>query len=246
MNATSKFYLVLCLAAAGCMDAEPGDTDESGLGGDEPTTETTEQELSSSHFYSRSYGGSLFSTPFDYVSQQFEPAGACTPGFVRPVQPVVQWTSNSGGWCGFVGWDSSDTRDCRARIVGSTGGGGFGGTCNSWVQEVPDPGSPPTGVFNYIAANTNSAQTNTTNYSISVNPGQTLTVGTCGMTGASFSGDTYLRLYNSSGTLIAASDDACGLGSKIVYTATSVGSLQVRAGCFSNRSCSGTVAWLIQ
>lgn len=239
MNTTPKFYLLVCVALGGCLDAEPG------LETDEPMTDKTEQALAQSHHYSRTYGGSIFSYPFNYVTQDGDPAGLCSPGYVRPVAPVVQWTSNSGGWCAFAGWES-DVHNCRARIIGGTGGGWFGGTCDTWVEELPDPGPAPTGSFSYTAANTNNATSNTTNYWISLSAGQTATLGTCGVNGASFSGDTYLRLYNPAGTEVAANDDACGLGSRLVFTATSGSSFQVRAGCYSSGSCSGTVAWTIQ
>ncbi|AKJ03807.1 trypsin domain protein [Archangium gephyra] len=108
--------------------------------------------------------------------------------------------------------------------------------------------SPPTSPNSlpYSASNTNSAQQNTVNRIIALSAGQTLTLGTCGVTGSSFSGDTYLRLYNSSGVQVALSDDACGgAGSNFTYTVPSGagGNYQLRAGCYSSYSCSGTVAW---
>ena len=103
------------------------------------------------------------------------------------------------------------------------------------------PPPPPTTSFNYTASNTNSAQQNTTNRTIAVTAGNTVTVTTCGLPGATFSGDTFLRLF-SSATQVASNDDACGgLGSSITHTATATGNLEVRAGCFSTGSCSGTV-----
>ena len=41
-------------------------------------------------------------------------------------------------------------------------------------------------------------------------------------------------------------DDACGTASTITYTATTAGTYQIRAGCYSSNSCSGTVAWTLQ
>ena len=110
----------------------------------------------------------------------------------------------------------------------------------------PPPPAPP-GSLDYQATNTNSAQQNTTNQTIGLNTGQTLTVGTCGVAGATFTGDTYLRLRNPGGTQVAANDDGCsGLGSRIVYTAPAAGNYGLRAGCYSNTTCSGRVAWTIQ
>ncbi|WPB82345.1 Ig-like domain-containing protein [Archangium violaceum] len=111
--------------------------------------------------------------------------------------------------------------------------------------------SPPTSSNSlpYSASNTNSAQQNTVNQTIALTAGQTLTLGTCGVSGASFSGDTYLRLYNPSGTQVAYNDDACGgVGSNFTYTVPSgaSGNYQLRAGCYSSGSCSGSVAWTLQ
>jgi hypothetical protein len=64
--------------------------------------------------------------------------------------------------------------------------------------------------------------------------------------GASGSGDTYLRLYGVSATQVAVNDDSCNLLSYLTYTATQSGTYQIRAGCYSSGSCSGTVAYTIQ
>jgi len=58
-------------------------------------------------------------------------------------------------------------------------------------------------------------------------------------------GDTYLRLMNSVGTLLTFNDDGgttCGLSSLLTYTVTSCDLYQIREGCFTTASCSGTVA----
>ncbi|WNG57899.1 hypothetical protein F0U59_26455 [Archangium gephyra] len=114
---------------------------------------------------------------------------------------------------------------------------------------VQAPPTSPNGPLTYNASNTNSAQQNTVNQTIALTAGQTLTLGTCGVTGSSFSGDTYLRLYNPSGTQVAYNDDACGgTGSNFTYTVPSgaSGNYQLRAGCYSSNSCSGTAAWTLQ
>nr|WP_277989582.1 Ig-like domain-containing protein [Corallococcus sp. NCSPR001] len=116
----------------------------------------------------------------------------------------------------------------------------------AWTLNSPYSSS---GTFNYSAANTSSATVNTGNVTLTLLAGQTFTAGTCGVTGSSFSGDTYLRLYGPSGTQLTFNDDACGgVGSKFVYTvpAGGGGSYQLRAGCYSNTACSGTVAWTLQ
>jgi hypothetical protein len=101
--------------------------------------------------------------------------------------------------------------------------------------------------YTFSATNTNSAQQNTGNQSVTINAGQIITLGTCGVAGASFTGDTYLRLFGPALTQVAANDDACGgLGSNLSYAATVTGTYQIRTGCYSSGSCSGTLAWTIQ
>lgn len=122
------------------------------------------------------------------------------------------------------------------------------GSCTGTVVWQLTTGTPPaTGSYSFSASNTNSAQQNTVNQSVTVNAGQTITLGTCGVTGGAFTGDTYLRLYNSAGTQVSSNDDACGgRGSNLTYTATASGAFQIRAGCYSSGSCTGTVAWSVQ
>ncbi len=108
-------------------------------------------------------------------------------------------------------------------------------------------GGNPGGTFNFSASNTNSAQQNTVNQNVTITAGQAITLGTCNVTGGTATGDTYLRLYNPSGTLVSSNDDACGgTASNLSHTATVSGAFQIRAGCYSNTTCSGTVAWTVQ
>lgn len=104
------------------------------------------------------------------------------------------------------------------------------------------------GSRSYGASYTASATRYTTDWELSLLGGQTLDLGTCGVEGASGWGDTYLRLYGPSGALVGISDDACGVLSRITYTvpAGGWGSYWVHAGCYSDSSCGGTVAWRIQ
>jgi uncharacterized protein YgiB involved in biofilm formation len=117
----------------------------------------------------------------------------------------------------------------------------------AWKVALVGGGTTPGGnTFSYTAANTTSATVNTANKVIALTAGQVLTLGTCGVTGSSFSGDTYLRLFNPSGTEVTSNDDACGgQGSNFTYTASVSGNFELRAGCFSSGSCSGTVAWTL-
>ncbi len=122
------------------------------------------------------------------------------------------------------------------------------GSCTGTVAWTITGGStgPTSGSFAFNASNTNSAQQNTTNRDVTIEAGKRLTVATCGVTGASFSGDTYLRLFNGAAQVFE-NDDACGgRGSSMTYTAPATTTLQIRAGCFSTGSCSGTVVWNIQ
>ena len=183
----------------------------------------------------RSFGGNIFAENFSYVI-----GGACAPGFVRAGTPSVQWTSQVGGFCTFQGWVNPENQhDCRALMLAHTAGGFFGGTCLSSVEQAQNS-------FAYNTSNTSNATVNTVNQSVNLDAGKTLTVGTCGVTDASFSGDTYLRLVdNQTGALVALNDDACGLGSRLTFTATTSSAFQIRAGCYSSNSCGGTVAWTI-
>jgi hypothetical protein len=98
----------------------------------------------------------------------------------------------------------------------------------------------------YLASNTGSATANTFNRRFALTEGQTLQVGTCGLPGASFQGDTLLRLYDSQGVAVSVSDDACGgTGSLMKFTvpAGKGGIWEVRAGCYASTGCSGSLAW---
>lgn len=102
--------------------------------------------------------------------------------------------------------------------------------------------------FVYSATNTNDAMTGTTNVAVNLPGGIVFTVGTCGLTGATGSGDTYLRLYNLAAPFapIASNDDACGPGSKqsnISIVVPANGTYMISAGCHADTACSGTVAW---
>jgi Zn-dependent metalloprotease len=121
------------------------------------------------------------------------------------------------------------------------------GSCTGTVVVEITAGTPPTGgSFNYSASNTNSAQQNTVNQNVTINAGQTIQLGTCTVPGSSGTGDTYLRLYNPSGVQVASNDDSCGTLSFASHAATVSGTFQIRAGCYSSNSCSGTVAYTVQ
>ncbi|MCY1039820.1 serine protease [Corallococcus sp. bb12-1] len=106
-------------------------------------------------------------------------------------------------------------------------------------------GTPPVPTkYTFTATSTASATRNTVNGTVTLAAGQKLTVGTCGVENAAVTGDSYLRLRGPSGAEVASNDDACGgTGSKITYTATVAGTYEVRAGCYQNDACGGTVSW---
>ncbi|HYH99620.1 serine protease [Hyalangium sp.] len=148
---------------------------------------------------------------------------------------------------------------CRvARVCGETGCRGEDITYVRPVIEAycqaassarlcpPGEASPPPNTYDFVAANTQTAQQNTVNRTVTLAAGAPFTVGTCGFVRASSSGDTYLRLLRPDGTEAAFSDDACsGRGSQILFTAETAGEYEIRVGCHGDESCSGTVAWFL-
>lgn len=121
--------------------------------------------------------------------------------------------------------------------------------CNLSFPFVCERESLPTsnrGGYYYSASNTASATINTYNFAVYLYATQLFTVGTCGVPGASGSGDTYLRINNPYGQEIAANDDSgdpCGLLSNLSIIAPVTGTYIIRSGCYGSGSCSGTVAF---
>jgi hypothetical protein len=102
------------------------------------------------------------------------------------------------------------------------------------------------GSFYYSASNTYSATRNTTDRYVSLSPGQTIAIGTCGLPGAWASGDTFIRLHRQYYGEVAADDDGCiGLSSYLSYTVPpgAGGTYIIKAGCYSTGSCSGNVVY---
>jgi len=141
---------------------------------------------------------------------------------------------------------TADACDAEAGIVhtplpdGTTCNGT--GTCSAGT--CVGGAGPSSGTFPFSATGTNSATQNTTNFDLQIVAGQQLTVGTCGLTGGSSIGDTFLRLFDPANNPVAADDDGCGnLLSLIVFTAPTSGTYEIRVGCFDFESCSGTVGF---
>jgi hypothetical protein len=102
--------------------------------------------------------------------------------------------------------------------------------------------------FVYSGFNTSS---DTQNFTLGFIPktaaGHLVTVGTCGLPGATNIGDTFLRIFDSTNTTeMWSNDDACGgVGSNISFLVDPFTifeeSFVIHAGCWSNAPCSGTV-----
>lgn len=124
-------------------------------------------------------------------------------------------------------------------------------TCSGTVSIARRKAAPVA----FSVSNTNNASINTFNKQYSFNGGDVVRVSTCAYnsTGASATGDTYLRLYqNNAGvyTQVATNDTAvtgsCGTAAEIVYTIPTAGYYQFRVGCAANTTCSGNVAVYVE
>jgi len=167
--------------------------------------------------------------------------------YLRLFGPAATEVASNDDACGGRGSSLSFTAATSGNYEIRAGCYSSGSCSGTTVWEITT-GTPPTGsTYNFSASNTNSAQQNTVNQSVTLAAGQTITLGTCGVTGASATGDTYLRLYGPSATQVASNDDSCGgTASSLSFTATTAGTYQIRAGCYSSNTCSGTVAWTLQ
>ncbi|MBN9682501.1 MULTISPECIES: trypsin-like peptidase domain-containing protein [unclassified Corallococcus] len=125
------------------------------------------------------------------------------------------------------------------------------GACAGTVAwEIAQASAATQGSFAFNVSNTANATTGTANSDVTLAAGQTLSFGSCGVAGASGTGDTVVRLFNAAGQQVTFNDDASGCGSlsRAAYTvpASAGGTYQMRVGCFGNEACSGTAAWTLQ
>ncbi|HEU4408176.1 MAG TPA: serine protease [Polyangiaceae bacterium] len=166
--------------------------------------------------------------------------------FLRLAGPTGAQVASNDDACG--GRGSSLTHTAAAAGNFEIRAGCFGSTsCTGTVVFQITAGAPPAGgSFAFNESNTNSAQQSTTNQTVALTAGQTIQFGTCTVPGASGTGDTFLRLFNPSGVQVASNDDSCGSLSFASHTAAVSGNFQIRAGCFNNTSCTGTVAYTVQ
>lgn len=166
----------------------------------------------------------------------------------RATEGTWRWSNGTAAYSNWAPGEPNNMGDEDCAVDNWSGGMWNDGACTvsyGYICESVDI-SLTVNYFDYSASNTNSAQQNTTNVTVNLLAGQTLTVGTCGITGTSASGDTYLRLTGPNGTFVAGNDDACGgLSSNFNYTvpAGGAGTYVIKAGCFSSGSCSGRVGY---
>ena len=100
----------------------------------------------------------------------------------------------------------------------------------------------------YTASNTNSALINYQTCFFYACPGTSATINTCDNSASrSYScvGDTYLRLFDATGSFLTSNDDmggVCGLCSSFSYTFEQPCQYySLHEGCYGSSSCSGTV-----
>jgi hypothetical protein len=167
------------------------------------------------------------------------------------IDPVLLWSLRTSGLAGCTPFAKCD-EEFFAAMSNVTGGNYRLASDKSAAYpcasgSCPAPDSTNVGNrFSFSAVNTNNDTINTTNYSVYLLAGETITAGTCGVAGSSGTGDTILRVFSPSGTQVAFNDDSCGVLSSLTYTATTTGNHMISAGCFSINSCSGTVAFTIR
>ena len=76
--------------------------------------------------------------------------------------------------------------------------------------------------------------------------GESVMIGTCGVTGSFAEGDTLLWLEDPSGAVVASNDDGpvrqCGKASRLDFTASTEGLYRIRLGCAGGSPCQGSIA----
>jgi len=124
------------------------------------------------------------------------------------------------------------------------------GTASAQLPPLPPPievdFTLALGSFGPTVAPTTNARVNYARFPLGTfQAGTSVRVGTCGMVGAAFTANTYLRLFiTGTDTEVAANDESCaGHGSQINYVAPYDMSLELHAGCAGESvGCAGTVA----
>ncbi|WP_441290275.1 C-type lectin domain-containing protein [Sorangium sp. KYC3313] len=166
----------------------------------------------------------------------------------RGVEGTFTWAS--GEPAVYVNWrpgqpNNDNSQDC----VEDNSQGTFQWSdvdCSSDRHFICERGSVPgqDGTVAFNVSNTKDATKNTQDVPLNLNAGMLLTFGTCGVAGASKSGDTLIRLIGPSGDQLRKNDDACGgTGSNLSYVLPTTGTYILRVGCHGSGSCSGTMAY---
>jgi hypothetical protein len=161
---------------------------------------------------------------------------------------------------GMLGWESGDGSTFRNFAPGQpdnlnnqdcvydnfTNGQWDDLNCNTAMKFICERDLPPLindGSFSFNVSNTNNATQNVVIRRANFAPGSGLAIGTCGVPGATYTGDTMIRLFDANGNQIAFNDDACfgNFGSNLSIVTPSP-FFFIHVGCFGNTSCSGVVA----
>jgi V8-like Glu-specific endopeptidase len=115
------------------------------------------------------------------------------------------------------------------------------------VTPPTTPAPTPSSALAFQGRNTSNATRNTADQVVTLRRGQTLSAGTCTVPGALGQGDTFVRIVAASTRrTVAQNDDACGRLSFVRFVAPADGDYVLRAGCYGDSACGGTLAWEIR
>lgn len=121
---------------------------------------------------------------------------------------------------------------------------------SSLCRAVTPPMTPaptPASALAFQGRNTSNATRNTADQVVTLRRGQTLSAGTCTVPGAVGQGDTFVRVVSASTRrTVAQNDDSCGRLSFVRFVAPADGDYVLRAGCYGDSACGGTLAWEIR
>ncbi len=215
------------------------------------------------HFVYLEPGATIDATTCSTLNPQASGVGDTLLNVVSPQDPFLRTEvvsmNDDDPTCGVLSRVTFTVPAMRGGLYQLQAGCFNAGACSGTVAYTVT--GPSGGSLSYDATNTNSGLQNTRDLNISVLKDDIIVAGTCSPTAAlgttealpapitmerpAFIGDTFLSLV-SGAVIVASNDDACGgRGSQLKFKATATGTLKLRAGCFSNTSCSGTVAYTL-